>query len=43
MYSIKTIEYLMLKQKKMTLTERTIIFEVSVFCFLIFTKEKCTK
>ena len=35
---MKTIENLMLKQKKMTLTERTIIFEVSVRCF--FTNEK---
>jgi len=40
MYSIKTIEYLMLKQKKMTLTEHTIIFEVSV---RFFTNEKCNE
>jgi len=31
----------MLKQKKMTLTECTIIFEVSVRCF--FTNEKCNE
>jgi len=41
MYSMKTIEYLMLKQKKMSLTERTIIFEVSVRCF--FTNETCNE
>jgi len=40
MYSMKIIEYLMLKQKKMTLTERTIIFEVSMH---FFTNEKCNK
>ena len=41
MYSMKTIEYLMLKQKKMTL-DRVLSFLRSL-CVVFFTNEKCNE